>query len=120
MRSRLKGGRAGAVAAQSLEPFAIAGVDEHPCMNVEAVDLGGPRALAAAAVILVRVEHDAATDAEEGPAEERQLHAGLESRDLRRLVGALLGGPFVEELAASQPLRHALADAGRDLCDLLA
>ena len=71
-------------------------------------------------MLVVRVEHDAAIDAEEGRAEQRQLHAGLERRDLRRLVGALLGGPFVEELAASQPLRHALGDAARDVRDLLA
>lgn len=55
-----------------------------------------------------------------GPAEEGQLHARLERRELRRLLRALLGRTLVDELPAPEPLRHPLLDALRDGRDLLA
>ena len=92
------------ITTKTLEAVAIAGAHGHPGVDVEAVDLGAPRALAVAAVpVVVGIERGAgaAAQAHERPAEERELHARFERRERRGLIGALFGGAIVEETATT-------------------
>ena len=67
----------GAVAAEPLESVAVALVDHDARVHVESVDLRRPGALAPGAVLVVLVGHRRAVlvEAQEGPTEERGLHA---------------------------------------------
>jgi len=95
-------------------------VDEDTRVDVEAAHLPGPRTLLAPAVLVAILLDVAASDAQERPAEERQLHAGFERRELRRLARPLLDGALVDEVPLSQPPRHPLLDTLRHGGDLLA
>ena len=91
-------GRPCAVAAEALEPLAIAGLHDDASVDIEAVLLGDPRALCDAAMGVLLGVAGALAEPQEGAAEEGQLHARFERRELGGLVGALLRGAVVEEL----------------------
>jgi len=102
-----------AVAKQTLECVAIALGHGHTGVDVESKDLGAPRALAVTSVfvaerIQIELRGGGAVEACERRARregERELQAGFDRRELRRLVSAILFGPIVDELSTTKPLR---------------
>ena len=113
-------GRTRAVAAQAFESFAVAGTHSDARVKVEARHFRDPRALArtARASLLSRERRAVFREAQTGASKEGQLHAGLERRELRRLVRAICCYALVEEAAAAQPAAHALLDARGDVRDV--
>ena len=68
------------VAAQPFEALAVAGLDGDPGVDIEPVHLGGPWALRDAAMVVLDVVRGL-PDGQEGPAEQRELHARFERRE---------------------------------------
>lgn len=85
-------------------------------------DLRSPGASRTApeALLVERDRYALIGEAHEGAAEEGELHACFDRRELGHFVREVLRGALVDETAASEPPRHALRYARGDAGDLLA